>query len=159
MLATKSKRVGKWGERGIAPLTANAVIVFRVSPLISAGMKASIKLGILKVGLWLTQLLGKGDIRAYVEGPKDRIGSRAEWKKTREYLPHDRGLFFLHVDFKGTKFLYSRTILQFMILSELSARWIQSALPVTHENTCDFGRIWRLYVSSSIWTIASEKND
>jgi len=51
MLATKSKRVGKWGERGIAPLTANAVIVFRVSPLISAGMKASIKLGILKVGL------------------------------------------------------------------------------------------------------------
>ena len=85
-------------------------------------MKASIKLGILKVGLWLTQLLVKGDIRAYVEGPKDRIGSRAEWKKPREYLPHDRGLFFLHVDFKGTKFLYSRTILQFMVLSELSAR-------------------------------------
>jgi len=35
-------------ERRIVLLTANAVIVFRVSPLISAGIKASIKLGILE---------------------------------------------------------------------------------------------------------------
>jgi hypothetical protein len=93
--SAKHKVMARKGKDEEGTLTANAVIVFRVSPLISAGMKASMKLGTLwrekrpELSGELTWFYEHGDARADVEGPKDGVGSRTKREEPCEDLPHN----------------------------------------------------------------------